>query len=325
MSPRAKQQLYHSLAQLLRAGIPFPKAIEKLSTTARGPARTAIARIRRELAAGRTVAEACAEAQPMIGAMEAAVLSAVERSGTLDRGLEQLSAYFEALTRARSKVLAKCAYPVFILVLGVFLLNVQKIITLSTAAYLRSTVGLLAVLAAAVWILILAAKFIAALATFSPLADRLVRLVPGFGGMQRAFAMSRFCLAYDLQLEAGINTIDALSSGAMASRSGLVRRAVRAVLPEVLGGAQPGPLLAVSQAFIPEVVEGIMVGEESGQLDRELQRLAREQQAFAFARLDTIAEWLPKILYLAILLYLGWQIVSFYSGYLNQIQSVMDL
>ena len=60
MSPRAKQQLYHSLAQLLRAGIPFPKALEKLNATARGSTRAAIARIRGELAAGRTVAEACA-------------------------------------------------------------------------------------------------------------------------------------------------------------------------------------------------------------------------------------------------------------------------
>ena len=75
MSPRSKQQLYHSLAQLLRAGIPFPKALEKLNATARGSTRAAIARIRGELAAGRTVAEACAEAYPMIGAMEAAVLS----------------------------------------------------------------------------------------------------------------------------------------------------------------------------------------------------------------------------------------------------------
>jgi type II secretory pathway component PulF len=325
MSPRAKQQLYHSLAQLLRAGIPFPKALEKLNATARGPTRHAIARIRRELAAGRTVAEACAEAQPMIGAMEAAVLTAVERAGSLDRGLEQLAEYFEALTTARGTMLAKSAYPVFILVLGVLLLNVTKLISESTTAYLRATLGVLGGVAAGIWLLYILWKLIAGMATFSPLADGFVRLLPVIGGMQRAFAMSRFCLAYDLQLEAGINTIDALSSAAMASRSGLVRRAIRAVLPEVLGGAQVGPLLAVSQAFDPAVVQGIMVGEESGQLDRELQRLAMEQRVKAFKRLEALADWLPRLLYLGILLYLGWKIISFYQGYLGQVQSLIDM
>jgi type II secretory pathway component PulF len=324
MSPRAKQQLYHSLAQLLRAGIPFPKALEKLNATARGTTRTVIARIRRELAAGRTVSEACAEAQPMIGAMEAAVLTAVERAGSLDRGLEQLAEYFEALTAARGTMLAKAAYPIFMLVLGVLLLNLPKLINENTAAYLRATLGLLGGVAAGIWLIYVLWKMISAMATFSPLADGFIRLLPMIGGMQRAFAMSRFCLAYDLQLEAGINTIDALSSSAMASRSGLVRRAVRSVLPEVLGGAQVGPLLAVSQAFDQEVVQGIMVGEESGQLDLQLQRLAAEQRKKAFGRLAALADWLPKLLYLGILLYLGWMIISIYQGYLGQVQSLID-
>ena len=324
MSPRAKQQLYHSLAQLLRAGIPFPKALEKLNATARGPTRTAIGRVRRELAAGRTVAEACAEARPNIGAMEAAVLTAVERAGSLDRGLEQLAEYFEALTTARGRMLAKTAYPIFMLVLGVVLLNLPRLINESTAAYLRATLGVLGAVALAIWLLYILWKMISAMATFSPVADRFVRLIPVVGGMQRAFAMSRFCLAYDLQLEAGVNTIDALSSSAMASRSGLVRRAIRSVLPEILGGSQVGPLLAVSQAFDPMVVQGIMVGEESGQLDRELQRLAAEQRAKAFSRLEALADWLPRLLYLAILLYLGWKIIDFYRGYLGQVQSLID-
>jgi type II secretory pathway component PulF len=261
----------------------------------------------------------------MIGAMETAVLSAVERAGSLDRGLEQLAGYFEALTNARGTMAVKAAYPVFILVVGVFLLNLPKLINQSTAAYLRSTLGLLAILVAVVWLLVLLWRFLSGLATFSALADRLLRLLPVIGGMQRSFAMSRFCLAYDLQLEAGINTIDALSAAAMASRSGLVRRAVRSVLPEVLGGAQVGPLLAVSQAFAPDVVQGIMVGEDSGNLDRELRRLAEEHREKAFSRLNTLAEWLPRLLYIAILLYLGWSIISIYQGYLNQVQSLIDL
>src|SRR5436190_1908783 len=112
MSPRSKQQLYHSLAQLLRAGIPFPKALEKLNTTARGA------------------------------------------------------------------MLAKTVYPIFILVLGVLLLNLPKIINESTAAYLRTTLGLLGAVAAGIWVLFIFCRVISGMATFSPLADGFVRLIP---------------------------------------------------------------------------------------------------------------------------------------------------
>src|SRR5580698_3866076 len=39
---REKQSLYHSLAQLVRTGIPFPKALDKLVATTRGDQRKLI-------------------------------------------------------------------------------------------------------------------------------------------------------------------------------------------------------------------------------------------------------------------------------------------
>jgi len=274
---------------------------------------------------GKTVAEACAAAQPTIGAMEGAILTAVERAGSLDRGLEQLAAHFGALAEARGKVITKLAYPAFVLFLGVALLNAPKLVSEGVEAYLRATGIVLGVIVGAVVVVLFLRSIIAEAATFSSLAERLVRAVPLVGGMQRAFAMSRFCLAYDLQLEAGINTFDALKAGANASRSGMVRAAVRRALPDLRGGAQAGPLLARGDAFDPAVVQGILVGEESGRLDRELQRLAEEQRTIAFARLEALAEWGPRLLYLAVLGYVGWGIIQLYRGYLGQVQKIIDM
>ena len=118
-------------------------------------------------------------------------------------------------------------------------------------------------------------------------------------------------------MEAGINTLDALKASAEASRSALVRARVRSILPQVGQGAQVGPLLADGDAFDPEVTQAIIVGEETGRLDRELQQVAIEQDRKAFARLDALAEWGPRLAYLCIVLYLGYTIVSLYANYLN--------
>jgi type IV pilus assembly protein PilC len=317
MSPREKQQLYHSLAELLRAGLTFPRALEKLKATIHGSGQKVVARISEELKRGRTVAEACAEARPTISPMETAILTAVERSGSLDRGLDQLSQHFGAVATARSQIMARLAYPAFLLGLGIFLLNLPKLLSHGAVGYARTVGMLLGSILLAIFLLNVARIMITDAATFSCSAERFLRFLPLIGGMHRAFVMSRFCLAYDLQLEAGINTLDSLKVAAEASRSALVRKKVRSILPRVSQGAQVGPLLADGDAFDPEITQAIIVGEETGRLDRQLQQLAVEQDQKAFSRLDALAEWGPRLAYLAILLYLGYTIVSIYANYLN--------
>jgi type IV pilus assembly protein PilC len=325
MSPREKQQLYHSLAELLRAGLTFPRALEKLKATVHGSGRQVIAKISQAIQSGHTVAEACASARPVISSMEGAVLTAVERAGSLDRGLEQLSQHFGAVATARSQIMARLAYPAFLLGLGILLLNLPKALSQGAAGYFRTVGTLFGGILLGLFLFNVARIMIANAATFSPGAERFIRFLPLVSGMQRAFAMSRFCLAYDLQLEAGINTLDALKASAEASRSALVRTKVRSILPQVSQGAQVGPLLADSDAFDPEVTQGIIVGEETGRLDRQLQQLAVEQDQKAFKRLDALAEWGPRLIYLAIMIYLGYTIISIYANYLNTALSFGDM
>ena len=97
LSLRQKQSFYHSLAQLIRSGVPFPKALDKLAGTTRGSARRLLDSTRQALASGRTVGEAFAAQRSEITPLEASVLTAVEKSGQLDHGLRELSDYFGAL------------------------------------------------------------------------------------------------------------------------------------------------------------------------------------------------------------------------------------
>ena len=323
MSLRARQQFFHSLAQLLRAGVTFPQALEKLSRTAQGSTRDIVRRMRRELEKGRTVAEACAAAD--LGRMEAAVLSAVERAGSLDRGLEQLSEYFGTMASARGRALSKLAYPVFVLVLGILLLNVPLLVTADLQTYLLATLPLLAVLGSGSALLYVLFRLLNSLSHASTFIDGFLSDFPVMGGLRSALAMSRFCLAYELQLDAGINVLDALQAAGAASQSARVRRAVRKVLPKVRAGEQVGPLLAKHWVFDRDVVEGIIVGEESGTLGSELRRLSAVQSEKAFTRLNLLADWVPRLIYLAVMGYIGYRIVTVYKGTLDRVMKLIDL
>ncbi|MDB6174759.1 MAG: gspF [Chthoniobacteraceae bacterium] len=321
---RQKQSLYQSLGQLLRAGVPFPSALDKLSSTARGSLRQLMHRLRTAISEGKTVGEAFAQEPGLISPMETSVIAAVEKSGRLDHGFQQLAFYYEGLAKAREMVIQKSAYPIFMLHFGVFLLGLPELVTSGTTAYLHATLPLLGVLYVAAIFVIVVLPWFREAGTANPAVDRCLRLVPWIGKVRRSFSVARFCMIYQIELDAGVNVIDALLAAGKASRSGLIRSAVESAVPDVRAGGQVGPLLAISGAFPESMMRALIVGEESGSLDLELKRMATEFQAEALLHLENAAKKIGKTIYLLVLLYLGWRIVSTYKNMLTEEMKVLD-
>ena len=325
LSLREKQSLYHSLAQLVRSGVPFPSALDNLAQTTRGGMRSVVRRLKDGIGQGLTVGEAFARQRPAVGEMEVGVIAAVERAGKLAEGLAQLSAYFGALEQARAGLVKRCAYPAFVLHFGVFTMSLKTLIFGGgLVPYLKETFGVLALLYGLVLVIALLVPLLRDAGSTSALLDGLLRIVPLVGEIRRALSTSRFCATYEMQLDAGINVIDALQAAQRASRSGVIRAAVERAIPEVRGGAQIGGLLAAGTAFPEPMIRSFCVGEQTGEIDQELKRLAAEYLAEGLARIETLAEWLSRFFYIAILGYIGYSIVVWYQSYLHTAMRFMD-
>jgi type II secretory pathway component PulF len=211
-------------------------------------------------------------------------------------------------------LLKRSAYPLFVLHFGIFAVGLPTLLFGGgVQAFLQRTVGLLFVLYAIAAIIALSVPLLADLGANSGTMDALLRAFPMLGKMRRSLAVSRFCATYEMQLDAGVNVLDALASAARASRSGLIHENVRRALPEVRSGGQVGPLLAQGRGFPLEMLRAFSVGEDSGQLGPELDRMALEYREEGLQALDTFADWLPKLLYFAILIYLGYGIIAGYQ------------
>jgi type II secretory pathway component PulF len=322
LSFREKQNLYHSLGQLLRSGVTFPSALATLSRTSRGSLRKLLTQLDGAITGGLTVGEAFAAQRPAVSELEAGIVAAVEHAGRLDRGLTQLAEYFGALDAARSGVIRKIAYPVFVLHFGILVLGLPTLLTTGLGVYARETGFIFAVIYGVAIVIGLAVPVLRDFGATSAAMDSLLRLIPLVGAIRRDFAVARFCATYEMQLDASVNAMDGLAAAARASRSALIATAVKRALPEIRGGAQVGPLLAVSDAFPEAVMRSFSVGEQTGRLGEELGRMANEHQAAAITKLDLLAEWLPKLIYIAVCGYLGYRIVSWYGGYLQQVEDL---
>lgn len=337
LSHREKQRFFDSLARLIRSGITLPAALDKLSGSADRGLRSVIKPLRKSFAAGHTATEAFARLPRELGAMEVSVLGAAERTGRMDQVLHQLADYHGALAQARDQARAKLLYPAFLFHFGVLLLSLPRLLPkseLSTeppglehglGAYLWATLGLFAAIYATGFLLLLFVRGLTRLAAENAALDRLLGWIPLVGGLRRNFALARFCLTYELHLGAGVNTPDALRTAGEASQSGTIRRAVGKAVPAVQSGAQVGEVLAEQGALPGSLIEGLLVGEESGQLDQVLSRLAATYQADAIASLHMVAEWLPRIIYLGVVAFLVVKIFQTLSQvYFGPLQKLIE-
>lgn len=325
LSLREKQNLYHSLGQLLRSGIPLGGALHSLAQTSSGSQRRLIQRLNQAIVAGKSIGDAMAAERPGISELEVGIVSACEKSGRLEHGMAQLAIYHGALATAREVMKKRLAYPVFVLHFGVLALNLKTAIAgAGVGAYLREVLGILALFYGLALIVLFAIPLLRDAGATSALVDGLLRRIPLVGKIRRAFATSRFCVTYEMQLDAGINVINALGTAQRASMSGLIRAAVNRSIPEVRNGSQVGPLLAASGAFPEPMTRAMCIGEQTGELDKELARMADEYREEALSRLETLSEWVPRLIYISIVVYVGYTIVKLYLGYMSEVGKIMD-
>jgi type II secretory pathway component PulF len=325
LSLREKQSLYHSLGQLLRSGVPLSGSLQSLAQTSSGSQRKFIQRLSKQITAGKTIGEAMAAERPDVSELEIGIVTACEKSGRLEYGMTQLAEYHGAFATAREGMLKKSAYPLFILHFGILLFDIKTLIVgAGLVAYLRQVLGKLILIYGIGLVVYLLVPLLRDAGSKSATFDSLLRLLPMIGPIRRAFATSRFCATYGMQLDAGINVIDALESAQRASLSGMMRAAIKRAIPEVRQGAQVGPLLAASGAFPEPMTRAMCVGEQTGELDQELARMAAEYQKEALARLETASEWVPRLIYVAILLYTGYSIIMVYMAYMSTLGQLME-
>lgn len=91
---------------------------------------------------------------------------------------------------------------------------------------------------------------------------------------------------------------------------------------QVADGGRLGVALRSSGGFPKLFADSISTAEESGTLDRELERWAKAETQMATGATERAATWLPKIAYGMAVLYIVWRIVSMMSGYYAGILSI---
>lgn len=315
-----RAELYHQLAQLTAAGIDLLRALEQLhrhppAGSFRGPLRATVLAVGQ----GSTFTEAVRQGGDWLPEFDYALIEAGERSGRLDACFRLLADYSNDRARIARQIIADLAYPVALFHFAVFIFPFsQFFLTGDRVVYLTKTLGVLLPVYALTFLLIYAGQSRHG-ETWRSLVETALLPVPILGTARRYLALARLAAALEALIAAGVTIIEAWELAGAACGSPGIRRAVNSWKPDLLSGQTPAEAVNRSSWF-PEMFANLYhTGEVSGALDDSLRKLRKYYQEEGTRKLHAVAQWLPRLIYLAIMLIIAWKIISFWMGYFQQI------
>jgi type II secretory pathway component PulF len=152
-----------------------------------------------------------------------------------------------------------------------------------------------------------------------------LRPVPLFGAGRKALALSRLAGALEALLSAGITVIEAWELAAIACGSPALKRTVMAWKPYLNAGQTPAEVLSESPRFPEMFTNQYAAGEISGKLEDSLHRLRNYYQEEGTRKIKAAIQWYPVLVYLLVAAMIGYFVIQFYVGRLNDLNNIMGL
>jgi general secretion pathway protein F len=312
------------LSTLVGAGIPLVEALGALAQQVdNARLKSVLARVRDRVNEGGALADALAQSGPF-SELYVSMVRAGEAGGALEQVLGRLAEYLESQVRLRNKVGSILIYPA--VMFGFALLVVAALVTVvlpqitqllaslnqELPFYTRAIIAVSNFARDWWWAILLLIGTIA-LAIRTALQttggretwDRWRLRLPVFGRVVRMLAISRFTRTLSTLLAGGIPIVKSLEISKHVTNNVVISQSVDDAIVSITGGASLAKPLRASGQFPPLVTVMVEVGEQSGELEAMLGKVAEtydEQVETAMTRLTALLEPLLILLMVGMVL-----------------------
>jgi len=282
------------LATLLRAGINLVDGLTSVIQQVNDKHLEGVLRqIREDLKGGVSFADSLAQHPELFDALFVNMVKAGEASGALDEVLSRLAEFLQAQSKMKNRVSAALAYPMIMCVMGggvvAFLLafvvpKIVKVVLKKGGVLPVPTKILITVqdLFLGYWwlgLIIGIGLWLAYMGFVSTEKGAMARdtyklRIPVIGDLFRKQSVSRFAHTFATLLSSGVQATECLKILADIVDNRLLGKTLVEVRERILEGTDISTPLKRSKIFPPVVGDMIAIGEESGQLEELLTRIA---------------------------------------------------
>jgi general secretion pathway protein F len=283
------------LATLLSAGLPLVSALSGVLEQVKRPAlRKVLSQVRERVKEGMSLANALMEHPAVFPSVYTAMINAGETSGTLELVVERLADFGEQQLALQRKIRSTLAYPLLMLIVGVgvvvFLMAyviprvTQIFVDMKQELPLPTTVLIgVSELFQKYWplalLVVIGCIFAARYYVNNTDAgrrryDRMLLKLPVVGVIVEKVAIARITRTLGTLLHNGVPLLSAMEIVRSLVGNVVLRQALEEARQEISEGASITTPLARGGVFPPSVIQMISVGEQSGNLEGMLFKVA---------------------------------------------------
>jgi type IV pilus assembly protein PilC len=249
--------------------------------------RSVAQRLADRLETGSTLDDALKPEAKLFPPLFLQLIAVGEQAGRLPDIFRELEDHFETVRDARKALIRALLWPAFMYVSAILIVAALLLILGVINPKMDVLgIGITGMRAALLWLGVTGAFTFAVLAPtlyiannqqLRPKGEAFLLNIPGLAGCFRAFALSRFCMAYHMTAEAGLRadrclkfSLTATANDAYAAKAESAAKAARRgdTIPDIL--APMGTKL-----FPDEFLSSLHVGEDSGRLPEVLHKQAK--------------------------------------------------
>jgi len=283
------------LATMIESGIPLVQSLEVLGSQVQSKDFCQIIQqVRDDVETGSSLSEALLRHPKAFSELYVSMVQAGESSGQLDEIFDRLATYLEKTNALRRKVQASLIYPALVTIVAalittgllVFVIPQFKDIfeslggelpaptqfLLNVSNLLRHHFLLMAGLGTACFFGLNAYR--TKTYTGRKQWDQLLLGLPVFGELFQKVAVARFARTLATLVRSGVAILSSLEIVGKTSGNVVIEEAVTRVRSSIREGEKIAEPLAASKVFPPMVVRMIGVGEETGELEKMLTKIA---------------------------------------------------
>ncbi len=282
-------------ASMIEAGIAMLRVLTVLVEQTESPKLGAyLKEIKTDIEQGVPLSESLGKFPDAFDRLYVAMVKAGEAGGVLDQVLNRLAMFLESRSRLTQKVQTAATYPITVVIISLvvvwfmltFILPKFSAIFASTGGklpaftqalidvsdFLRSPYVVL--LGVVIWFTYSSLKSWYETENGRFTLDNLMLRVPIFGDITRKVAVARFTRTFGTLIQSGVPIITALEVVKESANNAVLEKVIVEVQKETEEGGAISTQLGKSDIFPPMVTQMVAIGEESGELETMLEKIA---------------------------------------------------
>lgn len=309
------------LATMIDAGIPLVHALGILSEQiANKDLKDVVAAVRRDIEEGLGFSEALSKHPAVFSDLFINMARAGETSGTLDEVLDRLATYLEKTAALNRKIKSSLVYPAVVVVMALIITSILLLKVVPTFKGIFEVLGGKLPLPTLILIGVsdlFRHHFLFLLGLLIILGFSFKRYIntpkgrynfdlnklraPVLGPLFRKMAVAKFSRTFSTLVRSGVSVLNALDIVSKTSGNKVLEEAVMDCSKGVRDGEPINKRLAKSGVFPPMVTRMISVGEQTGQLEKMLTKIAD----FYDEQVDAAASALTSLIEPLVIAFLG--------------------